>query len=302
MFTVNLVSRENGVGLSTDMELLQGFLSQLGGDVQRVDWTSRHMRPCDVAIFLELFNPRLTRYARNKVGLFNLEWFLPGWKHHLPRFTQLWAKSQDAHEAYQQLGLNSHLTGFLTRDLYDHTVPRTATCLHLRGHSSQKNTDTVLKAWESHPNLPPLTIVSADPLRVPPGVTVLPRMTATGISHQLNTHRIHVCPSKAEGWGHYITEGMSTGALVITTDAPPMNEHIQPDWGILVPPVRSGPRGMVREHLVDPDDLADAVRWAFSFPSATLGAMSHQAICQVWRRNDMFALKVIELLGELGCV
>jgi glycosyltransferase involved in cell wall biosynthesis len=46
---------------------------------------------------------------------------------------------------------------------------------------------------------------------------------------------MHVCPSVREGFGHYINEGRAVGALVVTTDHPPMNELVQPQTGLLVP-------------------------------------------------------------------
>lgn len=35
---------------------------------------------------------------------------------------------------------------------------------------------------------------------------------------------VHICPSKREGFGHYINEARAVGALVIATNFPPMNE------------------------------------------------------------------------------
>ncbi|MEU2835373.1 hypothetical protein ABZ667_43590 [Streptomyces lavendulae] len=115
IYTVNLISKDNGVGLYTDMNLLQDLLTEAGNSVERVSWQAKTMRKCDIAIFLELFNPRLMRCARRTVGIFNLEWFTPSWRPYLSRITQLWTKSQDAYDVLGRLGLRSHLTGFLSR-------------------------------------------------------------------------------------------------------------------------------------------------------------------------------------------
>ena len=45
----------------------------------------------------------------------------------------------------------------------------------------------------------------------------------------MNDHSIHLCPSIYEGWGHYLYEGLSTGALVYATKIPMFVEWIDPD-------------------------------------------------------------------------
>ena len=46
---------------------------------------------------------------------------------------------------------------------------------------------------------------------------------------------VHMCPSLIEGWGQYIDEGRRAKSIVVTLNAPPMNELIQNDkTGILV--------------------------------------------------------------------
>ena len=46
---------------------------------------------------------------------------------------------------------------------------------------------------------------------------------------------VHMCPSLIEGWGQYIDEGRRAKAVVLTLDAPPMNELISDtNTGILV--------------------------------------------------------------------
>lgn len=46
---------------------------------------------------------------------------------------------------------------------------------------------------------------------------------------------IFMCPSVAEGYGHYINEGRLSGSIVVTTDSAPMNELIDNYSGILIP-------------------------------------------------------------------
>lgn len=50
---------------------------------------------------------------------------------------------------------------------------------------------------------------------------------------------LHLCPSEREGFGHYLNEARAAGALVVTTDHPPMNELIDSQSGHLIKPVRS---------------------------------------------------------------
>jgi len=46
---------------------------------------------------------------------------------------------------------------------------------------------------------------------------------------------VYLCPSVAEGFGHYINEGRMTKSVVITTDSEPMNELIDKSNGVLIP-------------------------------------------------------------------
>lgn len=298
--SVALVSRDNGVGLTADMGLLEDMLVGAGYAVARVDWRAPRMRRVDVAIFVELWSPNLARYARRTVGAFNLEWFQSSWARDLPRIHQLWAKSAEAHAVYQRMRLRqSTLTGFLSRDLNDPTVPREATALHLRGHSDFKNTQAVIEAWRRDPKLPPLTIISSVPLEAPSHVRVLGRLTDAELRVEMNRAAFHVCPSQAEGWGHYITEAMSVGAMVVTVDASPMNEHIAREWGILVPPSSTGRHGMASAHGVSSRAIGDAVRQAASTPEPRRVEMGRLARAHFDRRNATFTTTALDLLARI---
>lgn len=297
--SVHLVSNDNGVGLTTDMELLEGMLTEAGYLVRRHHWRTTVMERCDIAIFLEMYSPALARYADKKIGIFNLEWFPTVWRPHLRTFHQLWAKSREAEDVYGKFGLRSHYTGFMSRDLNDPAVPRTDTCLHLKGKSSLKGTEAVLEAWDAFDDLPELTIIASEPMNVPKNVRLLPRIPQEDLLREINRHRIHVCPSKSEGWGHYITEGMSTGAIVITTNASPMSDHVQTDRGFLLPVRGTIPRHMAREYHTSPVDLARQVRAAMAMDPAARQAMSDAARKHVIDGNEAFRERALNLLGSL---
>jgi hypothetical protein len=260
--TVNLFGYDNGYGTTADMDLLEEVLTGAGYTVFRGPYEKDRMPYCDVLVVVEWINAALFPYARHLVGIMNLEWFGDVWDEHLPRFDQLWARSTVSHQEYLRRGLvNAHYTGFASRDLYRPHVPRELRCVHVRGKSPMKNTDAVLEAWRRHPDLPPLTVVSADPLETPPGVEVVGRLDEEEYAHLLNACAIHVCPSHVEGWGHSITDGVCTGNAVVTTDGSPMNEHLAADLAFLVPGTES-PRAYTMAWNVDPDDVAGAVRRA----------------------------------------
>ena len=164
MSIITLASKDNGVGLTSDMSLLEKFFVGEGHTVRRVDWESPWMEPCDLIVFLELFGPQLLPYARRSVFVPNLEWMIPTWIPDLRGVSQMWAKSIAAYKVLRGLRLPTEYTGFLTRDRYDRSVERTDSCVHLKGRSSAKNTDSVVEAWQRFGRfLPPLTIIANDP-------------------------------------------------------------------------------------------------------------------------------------------
>lgn len=297
--TVALITKDNTAGLSVDMELMDHFLTQHGYQVTRIDWRSGSMPTVDIGIFLELYSPSLAKCCRKTIGIFNPEWFMPRWKRYLRDLDQIWCKSEQAVEVFSSHNPNCHLTGFLSLYLKDEEVPRKRSCLHVQGRSMLKNTPAVLEAWRRHPDLPPLTVITVRDISPPENVTVLGRITSEHLKTQINRHWFHICPSRAEGWGHYITEAMSAGAHVVTLDANPMNEHIQPSWGTLIQPTRWISRYDVREYLVDPEDIAHAVRSADAMTDEQLDQQGDLAHDHFLRRNTAFRHTALNLLEKL---
>jgi hypothetical protein len=270
---INLISHDNGVGLTQDARLLRALFEREGHDVRYFEWRDGSGE-ADVNVYLELFDQKHLRTAPVHIGLFNLEWYDKHQVSSLGMMTQLWAKSQEAFRIYEHHGQGRwpvYYTGFLSRDMRVDLgegpgKAKERICLHVRGKASQKATDIVLEAWRRHGgNLPRLIVTSAQEFdgggahQNHPNVTIdIGYKSEAELAHLMTRCRYHVCPSETEGWGHYIAEAISTDAAVVTVDASPMNEHIRPDFGVLLPaaPVE---QGLVVRHRTDPDVLAQAV-------------------------------------------
>lgn len=160
---------------------------------------------------------------------------------------------------------------------------RTNECvLHLAGAHNWKNTPAVIKAWLEYPDLSPLILVSygiglknlSDYLTLEELEKVSKSKNITWYNEEVpfdkiieykHRCRIHLCPSRAEGYGHYINEGRISKAVVITTDAPPMNELVTPNTGILIEclPSQFKRNGHIMCN-VEPIQIYDAVMKALS--------------------------------------
>lgn len=299
---IALISRDNGVGLSLDANLLTDLFTEAGHEVTFHDWQTKTMDRVDVAFHLELVSRTLAQCADRNIALLNLEWYPSEWIKYLPAFDQIWAKSAYAMRFCQSRGgKDVRFTGFTGLDLYDPKVKRELRCMHLRGRSSMKGTELVIRAWERAPDLPPLTIISKDPVNVPTSlsdrITVIDSPTDEERNRLMNEASIHVCPSIAEGWGHYITEAMSVGAAVVTTDASPMNEHIRPDWGYLVGVAKTRAHHQAILTYTSPELIAQAVRRAAALTPERRRQVGMAARAQFLKRNTEFsevALKLVE--------
>lgn len=299
---IALLSRDNGVGLSLDAELLTELFTSAGHEVSFCDWQAETMPHVDVAFHLELVSRNLAQCADKNIAVLNLEWYPAEWMKYLPAFDQIWAKSAYALRFCRNRGgKNVQFTGFLGTDLYDSQVKRRARCMHLRGRSGMKGTEQVIEAWRRAPDLPPLTIISKDEVRLPEGVEgrveVILSPSDKERDRLMNEASIHVCPSIAEGWGHYITEAMSVAATVVTTDASPMNEHIRPEWGYLLGVATTRNHHQAILTYTNPNLIVEAVRRAAALTPERRWQIGHAARTQFLKRNAEFkeiALRQVE--------
>ena len=119
--------------------------------------------------------------------------------------------------------------------------------LHIKGKSRFKNSQIILYLWMKHPEWPMLHIVHHGEINkngfLEINQPILMKENITLYQYELDNDTLeslmnrcgnHICPSETEGFGHYINEARSVGAVIITTNAAPMNEFITDKYGFLV--------------------------------------------------------------------
>jgi glycosyltransferase involved in cell wall biosynthesis len=110
---------------------------------------------------------------------------------------------------------------------------------------------------------------------------------------------IHICPSCYEGFGHYINEALSVGAVVVTTDADPMREFVQNGNGFLVKTSGTIHKDLAIMHSVRSEAIRETIRQVEATGDNTLIKMG-QAGRELFLKNDkLFKERFLQLIFEI---
>lgn len=281
-----LVTNLAGVGLQVDAELVRDVLVEWGHEVtlHQFDEPWGDAKP-DVIILFEVVVANLAGVAPHIWYVANPEWLKPEYVRFVQRHcTKVFAKTREAESVLRDKFSNVHYVGFLTRDRRDTAVERERRFLHVGGNSGYRNTNSVIAAWREYRYWAsldaanaPLTVVTNSTTTLTsddetiPGVTLLKRVSDDEVTRLQNSHLFHLYPSAYEGFGQALHEAQSVGAIILTTDAPPMNEfraHFH------VPSVRTKRVNFGTLHSVSPADIRYQVTEMLAQPNHVVARMS----------------------------
>jgi glycosyltransferase involved in cell wall biosynthesis len=318
--TVHVISPAIGTGNRVDLELVCPLLRKNGFRVTEYPVLNRR-RPVlyskvlrhvlglrgrfDINLFMGPLFPEWLPLARKNIWMPNPEGFHEHHRRHLPRIDRVLAKTRLTERLFGELGLPVTYVGFTSRDQLDAAVPRDSTRFFHARSSSYKGTVRLLEAWKAHPAWPELVAVIADPLVLPGfqagNVGIIRRHVSDAEMKRLqNEFTFHICPSEAEGFGHYIMEPMGCGAVVFTTNGAPMNELVQPSRGVLVDCLPdSPPVGLTRRRYFDPESLDREIGRARAFDEPTRRQLGDNARAFYLQNDRDFRRRFIETMQAL---
>ena len=332
---VNIVSWDGG-GLGTDIDVLSSALQVVGCSVSFKGRRLRHpgsrlqslmmmgkvvaqqrvaaitaYKPFDLNIFVESIFPEYLPLARTNWFLANPEFFRKANEAHLGSLDGMLCKTPSGVDVFRTTGVPCRYIAFSSPDRLDHTVARRPLqCLHIAGASELKNTPLVVEAWSRNPQWPELTVVRRKVYgskAAPPPLPDLPNvryedryLSPEELRRLQNESEIHVIASQAEGYGHIIGEGMSCGAVVVTTDAAPMNELVTTERGALVKVEGHEPMLRGTRNFLNVRDLEQTLSEVFAMSQSQREELGARARRWYEGQHSEFVERLRSLVAEVA--
>jgi len=221
----------------------------------------------DLVIHLENIHPHYINPNCPNWLIPNQEWFRTERTHYLQEIERVLCKTQVAVDQFRKLHSMVEYLGFSIPGAGQVLTPqpgrkRAGSYIHVAGSSLSKGTLAVIKAWERHPEWPTLTLVANSSLvegPLPANIELKKNLSAEEMKHLWLHASVAVIPSEVEGYGQVLGEAMLAGAVIVTTDAPPMNELVTTSRGYLVPWSEKRPSRLGTRYKVSPEDLESCV-------------------------------------------
>lgn len=300
--SARIVSEENGVGLSRDIRLLSEVLVAMGWSVTVVPPSAVPETPVLAQFFLESPVDGAMPWARWNAILPNAELWRPVWTPLLSRL-RVWAKTEDAAKAFRDLGARVWDIGFTSADHHDSMVHREHSFLCVTGRGQWRRAEALVAMWKLE--WPSLTVIANPicpmPIGAPANVIFRrERLTDDELKALQNRHLFHVYPSRYEGFGHKIHEALSCGAIVLAPAQAIGDGLSMVGVSLRMMPLPSPDGGIVGNHEVPPDAIAEAVTTVLRWSESECQARSASARRFWLSRDARFRTRVARLLDGLS--
>jgi len=262
------------------------------------------IRPISVTIHLEQIKSKQLLISKKNIFIANLEWLMEESHSLFDKIDMFVCKTKDAEAFFKSKGLPTFYSSFSTISVLNGAYKQIPnTFVHIAGNSYAKGTIPLMKIWKSHPEWPELKVTSRftehlDGLEAG-NITVMGGyLSSDDLSVMQNQSEIHLCMSEAEGFGHYICEPLSCGAIVITVDGHPMNELVQSDRGVLVNVKSSEPFRYSEKFIFDPLDLEKKIELVLSMSDIEKSKLKNNAREYFSNNKFFFEKKMIEAIEK----
>jgi glycosyltransferase involved in cell wall biosynthesis len=313
----------NSPGIKQDAEIINEQLKKLNkvATISEMDILNPHAGSYeDVAlnIFLEKINTQAARHGRKNWIIVNPE-FLEEPKAYryidrvLCKYQACVTIMSDFRKRYK-FQFTVHYIGFTSKIIKNIDIDQKDYNLffHPAGKSGWKQTSKVLDAWRKNSDFPKLILTCVDAnkeadcahthlvgentvenLKKYDNIKIyteyLPNETIETLHRKAG---VVVAPSEVEGFGHYINEAKGQGAIVVTTDYPPMNELIRNDFGYLLKSTEHTKKGYlgISTRAINYEDLATVVRNILALEQAEKKKLSIKSMQSFQETTEEFEL------------
>ena len=270
---INIITNNNQYGLSNDASILVSNLRLISNvekhfsfKVRPVNFYCSECGTADINFFLELPNPLLIHSGKINILIPNQEWFFKTWVDYLHLFDEIWCKTDDCLNKFkktlhhmlnentnenknekpnesknelQTLYNNIYYIGWTSIDRFSLKYKKQYDqCIHIAGKSILKGTQHLINSWKSdYPQLHLIYNGQNHEFTKNDNTNITyynERLTDIELIKLMNTYGIHICPSEAEGYGHYLNEARSCQSIVISTDAEPMKQFSKEEYRLIV--------------------------------------------------------------------
>ena len=305
--TINVITNiQNGAGLQRDAELLSALLENLRHKVRLIAYDKPHTGisyPADINLFLEVMVPSFLPQAQNNWLMPNSEWWNRAGECALPFISKVLCKTYDClHIWERKMPGKCVYTGFESTDFFDAGISahKENNFLHLAGSSRTKNTEAVVNAWRQFAIPYNLEIIIRDISYIPKclgvrNVLYHQRVSDADVRCALNARQFHLMPSHYEGFGHSIHEALGCGGIVLTTDAPPMNEFNGIPKELLIPSHQTWTKDLAICHEVSPEEVYKAVMRAVALSGSQRSELSAIARASFLKDREEFRARISEI-------